>query len=498
MATRSSLSSELPEERRISIDSKHEDNDKASLDEVTYEEERPLRYKLIALLCVLSLAVGSHYAAHALDALKSIVKTELGISNSRYGIIQSAVSLVNTILPILGGIFIDIFGTWVGSILATSLIAIGNIFVALSANLRSFAMMVIGRTLYGIGSGTIVIVQTAILSHWFKGKGLAIAVGTQIAVSRLASFLSNLTVVPIWESTGFYGWSLWFSALLCVISLIINIIYIFLMKILHDELSRHEMKKIKQKKTFSPKKLLLFPNIFWIFVLLEFGLGSAWTSFLHTQTELIKVRWNSTDKYAAFASSIAQFLPIFVSPFLGHFLDRFGNRSLTLIVSSIFLTISMCLLGFVKLTPIVIIMGTICFSISLSLGPVVLLSSIPIIMPLDYVGTALGIDKSSTNIGSTIYDILVGILQDKDGGKYGMVMRFYLGSSICTVFISIFLFFVSKNWRNGILDMKEDERKRKRDIVKEYNKPMKMNYFYIAIFIALLITSWVLFFSYIS
>lgn len=56
------------------------------------------------------------------------------------------------------------------------------------------------------------------------------------------------------------------------------------MKILHDELSRQEMKKIKQKKNFSPKKLLVFPNIFWIFVLLEFGLGSAWTSFLHTQT----------------------------------------------------------------------------------------------------------------------------------------------------------------------------------------------------------------------
>ncbi|CAG8800152.1 15027_t:CDS:2, partial [Cetraspora pellucida] len=129
---------------------------------------------------------------------------ELGISNSQYGIIQSSVSLVNTILPILGGVFIDSFGTSTGSILATSLIAMGNIFVALSTNLKSFTVMVFGRILYGIGSGTIVIVQTTILSHWFKGKGLSIAVGIQIATSRLSSFLGNLTVVPIKDATGFY------------------------------------------------------------------------------------------------------------------------------------------------------------------------------------------------------------------------------------------------------------------------------------------------------
>jgi hypothetical protein len=47
----------------------------------------------------------------------------------------------------------------------------------------------------------------------------------------------------------------------------------------------------------------------------------------------VKTRWGGTgeitDKIAAYNSSVAQFLPIFVSPFLGYLLDRFGNRSLT-------------------------------------------------------------------------------------------------------------------------------------------------------------------------
>ncbi|CAG8749974.1 4837_t:CDS:2, partial [Funneliformis mosseae] len=128
---------------------------------------------------------GNNYAAHTIDPLKSIIKKELDFSNSKYGVVQSSVSLINTFLPILGGIFLDTFGTLVGSILVTSLIAIGNILVALSTNLKSFPVMVIGRILYGIGSGNINIVQVTILSHWFKGKGLAIAVGIQIATSRL-------------------------------------------------------------------------------------------------------------------------------------------------------------------------------------------------------------------------------------------------------------------------------------------------------------------------
>lgn len=99
--------------------------------------------------------------------------------------------MVNTILPIIGGVFIDTFGTSAGSILATSMITIGNILIATSTELASFHLMVTGRVLYGIGSGTIVTIQTAILCHWFKGKGLAIVVGVQIAMARLVRIIEN-------------------------------------------------------------------------------------------------------------------------------------------------------------------------------------------------------------------------------------------------------------------------------------------------------------------
>lgn len=41
--------------------------------------------------------------------------------------------------------------------------------------------------MYGIGSGTVVIVQETILSQWFQGRSLAAVIALMMTVSRLVS-----------------------------------------------------------------------------------------------------------------------------------------------------------------------------------------------------------------------------------------------------------------------------------------------------------------------
>src|SRR6266540_2333755 len=77
-------------------------------------------------------------------------------------------------------------------------------------------------------------------------------------------------------------------------------------QMIRDKLSANEINKIKQKRSFN------YRNLFYVFVL----------------SELVKKRWGFSDELAAYDSSVAQFLPIFVSPFLGYLLDRFGKRSI--------------------------------------------------------------------------------------------------------------------------------------------------------------------------
>ncbi|OBZ85425.1 Major facilitator superfamily domain-containing protein 1 [Choanephora cucurbitarum] len=208
--------------------------------------KQPWKYKSIALLCAIFLAMGSHFAAHTLGAMKSTIKKEFGITNSQYGVLQSSVSIVNTVLPLAGGLFIDAFGTIPGSILTTVLIAFGNILVAASTSTTNLSMMILGRILYGIGSGTVVIVQETILSQWFQGRSLAAVIALMMTISRLSSFLAQATVVPIATWSGWYGYGFWFSAALCVASLVINLIYIGLLKTVLN-LSDKERCRVQQQ-----------------------------------------------------------------------------------------------------------------------------------------------------------------------------------------------------------------------------------------------------------
>ncbi|KAG1646590.1 hypothetical protein G6F44_000674 [Rhizopus delemar] len=438
--------------------------------------DQPWKYKLVALLCAMFLAVGSHFAAHTLGAMKSIIKKEFDISNSQYGAIQSSVSIVNTVLPLLGGIFIDIFGTIPGSIVTTILIAVGNILVALSTSSANLSMMIIGRVLYGIGSGTVVIVQETILSQWFKGRSLAAVIALMMTISRLSSFLAQATVVPIANRFGWYGYGFWFSAFLCLFSLFINLIYITLLKrILPTQDCRVQQDLLRSKKSFSWSKLMHLPHSFWLIASMEFLLGGGWGCFLHINSEYVKFRFGYPDQLAAGIASVAQVLPIFLMPVLGVMTDRYGKRTWMMIASGLAFLFALILLQYTPLHPI---LGMISFSISLALGPVALVSSVPIILPLSLVGTGMGLVKSGTNIGASLFDIFTGLLQDLEKNKgYDHVISFFILTVVAAIVSGVTLAVLNHTIYHNLLDApasgKIDSNKQEEDMM---NEKLKANY----------------------
>jgi MFS family permease len=197
------------------------------------------------------------------------------------------VSIVNTIMPLILGVYVDKFGTAVGSVAASSAIFIGEIIVAISAEMASFPLMIIGRILYGVGAGCIVTVQEAILAHWFQGKSLAIAIGVQIAISKIAGALAMGTVVPIRDSTGFYGNAFWVSASICGASWLINLGYTMLIYRMrhHSDAPWGPIHEVKENKKMNLRYLWNFPSVFWLVILASFAFGATWNPFL------LIVRW---------------------------------------------------------------------------------------------------------------------------------------------------------------------------------------------------------------
>ncbi|KAI9314580.1 major facilitator superfamily domain-containing protein [Dichotomocladium elegans] len=464
----------------------------------THLARQPNKYKIIALLCAIFMAVGSHFAAHTLGAMKNTIKTEFGISNAQYGAIQSSVSIVNTILPALGGIFLDTFGTLTGSIITTGLIAVGNILVAISTSNKSLATMIAGRVLYGVGSGTVVIVQETILSQWFNGSSLAAVVALMMTVSRLASFSAQASVVPIANRFGWYGYGFWFCAFLCIVSVVINLVYLLLIRNLPstDE-SRYRYIALKRKRSFSWDKLLYLPHSYWLIVSMEFLLGGAWGCFLHINSEMIKMRFGYDNAHAAAIGSTAQILPIILMPILGVCVDRFGRRTWMMLGSSITFLISIVLIGYTYLMPL---LSMLFFSVSLALGPVGLVSSVPVILPLSLVGTGMGLIKSGTNIGASLFDIATGLLQDADPAKgYGGVVDFFIGIGVLAVLAGLTLCVIDRTLYRSLLDKnaRESLQYSQEEWVKtdgdKLNRKMWANWIYGGVFLALAALSWGLF-----
>ena len=87
------------------------------------------------------------------------------INNTQFGILVSAVTLVNTILPLLAGVFIDDLSS-LGSIRATTLVSIvifiGSMLVSIGSGRNSYSIMVTGQIVYGLGGGMIVTMQEGI------------------------------------------------------------------------------------------------------------------------------------------------------------------------------------------------------------------------------------------------------------------------------------------------------------------------------------------------
>lgn len=158
---------------------------------------------------------------------------------------------------------------------------------------------------------------------------------------------------------------------------------------------------------------------------------------------------------------------------------------------------SMLLLEFTKTSPL---FGMLLFSISLSLGPVGLVSSVPVILPLSLVGTGMGLIKSGTNIGAALFDIATGLLQDADAHKgYDGVILFFITISTLAVIAGTVLCVLDYSIYHSILgrSAREAHRSSENKLSTAPLKRLKSNYIYGAVYFTLCCTSWILFFIFI-
>jgi MFS family permease len=160
----------------------------------------------------------SHSLIHRLDipaALHQQLKDYMPESNKfefQFNLLYTVYSLPNVILPFFGGYVVDCFGAPVCLGSFAFLCWVGQLTFAVGAVVKSWPIMLIGRTVYGFGGESICVAYSTLLSQWFAGREVAFAFGVALAISRLGSVLNNL-VSPGVADTFSTPWALWMGVL---------------------------------------------------------------------------------------------------------------------------------------------------------------------------------------------------------------------------------------------------------------------------------------------
>ena len=423
-------------------------------------------YRFTVLLFVSLLTYGSYFAYDSIGAIAPLLIKALGVGRESIGNLYTAYSIAAIVSVFVGGILIDKLGTRKASLIFSSFVLLGTVVVALSHNIW---LLFFGRFIFGAGSESLVVAQSAILARWFKGKELAMAFGIALTISRLGTLFSFNTEALIAKYFGHYQYALWAAVGFCVVSLLSNLIY--------NVMDKHGEEVLRLPKAEAEDKIVLsdvkrFGPSFWFVTLLCVTFYSAIFPFTALSTDFFHDKWGlpmSAGGSGGFFSqifsnffhmfstaggttSIIIFASMVFAPFAGRLVDKIGRRATLMIIGSLMMIPSYLLMGFTHIPPMIpmIILGA-----AFVLVPAAMWPSIPLIVEEKRVGTAFGLMTMVQNIGLALFPFLNGRLRDMTHGyTASMVMFACLGFS--GLVFAILLKMADKKAGGGLEIMKED------------------------------------------
>ncbi|RKP06308.1 major facilitator superfamily domain-containing protein, partial [Thamnocephalis sphaerospora] len=398
-----------------------------------------VRLEAFALSC--ALGFGSHFAWHLLGPLKEPIKQDLGISNTGFGALQSSLSVLATVTPVLGGMLVDRVGCDEAALLSTSTVLVGLVVLMLSMAFGGFYGSLFGLAMIGVGSNWVTTAQDAAMVRVYPeargrrhrpapqpldpslGPGkrrehrseVALMFGLLFSIGKLFSFLSNGVALHLYES-------LHSVVRVFAVGLLIALGSVLAAMIQWRRRWRWA-RYVDPAVTAETLRLARIQSAWWdgvgilspevrCYLVLEFLLGACWQPFLHLSSNMIKVLYNIEAKHAAWLASITVAIPIVMNPLVGMFLDRTQRRTWAMMAGTMFLLLAFSSMlyshrdGFASALPPLLV------SFSISFTPLAMVTVAPRLVPANRFGLLLGLHRCLENTGAVWVGSIAGPVQD--------------------------------------------------------------------------------------
>lgn len=394
-----------------------------------------------ALLIVAFTMMMGYFFTDVASPLSTILKQSaaqggMGWTSSEYGFFAGSYSFINIFLLMLffGGIILDRMGIRFTGIMATALMFVGalikfyaiafinpadtiepcfTIFGLLPSPVKMQVLIAsLGFAIFGVGCEITGITVSKIITKWFTGHELALAMGIQVALARLGT-AAALSVSPM-IAISFKNLStpILFGAVMLLIGFLSFFVYIVMDKKLDAstaELNNGNDAAEEDKFKFSDLGVIFKNPGFWLIAFLCLLFYSGVFPFLKFASDLMVNKYGVSAKWAGWIPSILPYGTILLTPIFGTIYDKVGKGATLMLIGSMMLTACHILFALPILNTVwfaIIIM--IFLGISFSLVPSAMWPSVPKIIPMKQLGSAFALIFFIQNIGLMLVPMLIG------------------------------------------------------------------------------------------
>ena len=268
-----------------------------------------------------------------------------------------------------------------------------------------------GFMIFGCGCEMAGITVSRGIVKWFKGREMALAMGSEMALARLG-VATCMIFSPFFAKLGgniSVSRSVAFGVVLMCIALIMTIVYFFMDKKLDSQTGEAEEKDDPFKVKDIGK--ILSSLGFWLVALLCVLYYSAIFPFQKYAVNMLQCNLGYTAEQAGRVFFVFPLGAAAITPFLGNFLDRRGKGATMLILGALLMIL--CHLTFALVVPatqsvVITYLAIILLGISFSLVPAALWPSVPKLIDNKLLGSAYALIFWIQNIGLYAFPMIIG------------------------------------------------------------------------------------------
>jgi len=352
------------------------------------------RWRILVLIFISFLTFGLVF--QSIPPVLALIIDELGITHAQAGLLMGLFALPGIFLAILSGFLSDYYGARkIGSI-SLAVIVIGTV---ISGTSDGYTVLAIGRLITGIGALTYAVVAPQILTQWFMGKELGLAMGVFNTGLPFGTVIAFNAFGRIGNEMG------WRVPILITTAVSIATLLLFLI------IYKPAPAMVKKERAAIFTNPLKIGSGIWLVGAAWMWFNAGFISFLTFAPDYFVSKGIGLAR-AGFLTSIIMFAALFMNPVIGYVSHRFALKEIFIAVGGVLVTIIMLLIPFSGV-PILVLM--VLLGVAATFTPPSIYSLPSDILPPEKLGLGFGIITTLLNVGIVVGPYLVGLTIDVTG-----------------------------------------------------------------------------------